>query len=399
MVIKACNKNHLHRVTCTYKICHMTTFFPPKNQALIVSHHCHTMTELSLQVKTEIYVAYKSIINGTNNETVADLCGRFGVSRNVPSRLAAKFDSGGSLESKKRPGRPKNSRPRRKFLEVVRENRKISGRKLSARLNISGYMAQKMLKELKFKRCCRIARPPLSAVNISKRLNFCKHKRRLPYKIAFLDEKMFMCRRESKSGYYRPSSPPPFYHPPQEPPKMMFVAVIAGSVKDGKVGIWPVGRLQTYKNNSKYHNRGDTYWQNLSCNGQFFCELLDNEILPTCERFGIRKIQMDNAKPHVVGTEINSVAEIFKKHPTVKLIYQPPQSPDTNPLDEGIFKSLADSVELRNPKNRDELVHAVFESWCELSPNLIRKTVNFQLHIRKCIVNQKGGNRSVKKSL
>ena len=47
---------------------------------------------------------------------------------------------------------------------------------------------------------------------------------------------------------------------------------------------------------------------------------------------------MDNARPHIVDNKEASIKTVQQKHPSVKIIHQPPNSLETNPLDEGIFK-------------------------------------------------------------
>ncbi|XP_036364913.1 uncharacterized protein LOC118766002 [Octopus sinensis] len=90
---------------------------------------------------------------------------------------------------------------------------------------------------------------------------------------------------------------------------------------------------------------------------------------------------------------VNAIRE--RRHPTVQLLLQPPQSSDLNPLEEGIFKVLVDKVELKNPTTRHELHEAVLQSWEELSERKIRGCIQHQTRVRRQIVDCRGGNRFV----
>ena len=176
---------------------------------------------------------------------------------------------------------------------------------------------------------------------------------------------------------------------------MMFVAVISSAAPDAKVGLWPVAERRAYQRNSRYHRRGDFYWKDVSHDGPFFCRLLDEEILPACEQLGITTLQYDNATPHVVENNEASIAAVLARHLTITVVRQPPQSPDVNPLDQGLFRLIADRVELRDPVNRDTLHTAVIDTWNQLRRRDIMKFVVDQTKVRRQISLTFGGNRFV----
>ena len=136
----------------------------------------------------------------------------------------------------------------------------------------------------------------------------------------------------------------------------MFIAFVSRDAAGRKVGLLPVAEQRQYERNSRFHQCGDPYWRDLSCDGAIFCRTLDHAILPACEQHGIHILQMDNARPHIVNNLEASIAEVMAHHPTFELLMQPPHSPDVTPLDEGIFKVLAEKVELQNPISRHEEV-------------------------------------------
>lgn len=356
--------------------------------------------EMSEAQRLDIVLRYVKIKDGASNETLNDLCTCYGIHRNTPSKLLKRAKDSGTLKNKNGRGRwskVKNVDIQENFVECIRENRKASLRKLAARLNISRCTAGHLRKNLKFRKCKRISRPPLSAAHMERRLTFVQDNPVIHRTTAFLDEKWFETFREKKAAYFRDNSPKIFVHPPSRrfPPRIMFVAVVSQTAPDGKVGLWEAAEERQYPRNSRHHQRGESYWKDISIDGNYFTRLLDDEIMPRCEQMGITEIQMDNARPHLIECEDASITRIQARHPNVRLIYQPAQSPDTNPLDEGIFKMLADAVELSDPKNRNDLVVTVKDEWNRLERRKIVHHIINQRVVRRKILLQNGGNRFV----
>jgi len=353
--------------------------------------------ELSENDRKEILLRYLKIKNHNSDESVVDLCQEYQIGRNYPAALFKKFQATNTLRSKSRQGRPskvQNQELQNQMVHLIRTNRRRNStcRRLARQLNCAPSTANEMRSKLKMRICKKVARPILSAENIRKRLEFVAANPRPSRRTAFLDEKWWECYREKKHIYRRSNSPVEFEHRPAHKPKLMFVAVISAAADDGKVGLWPVAEMRRYQRNSRYHHRGDVYWRDLTCDGQFFTRLLDNEILPLCENYGIEVLQMDNARPHVTDNNVASIREVMERHPTIQLLMQAPQSPDLNPLDSGV---IADRVELLDPQNRDELHACVNQTWNDLRRRDIMKYVAQQTDIRDKIAQNHGGNRFI----
>ena len=104
---------------------------------------------------------------------------------------------------------------------------------------------------------------------------------------------------------------------------------------------------------------------------------------------------MDNARPHVTDNIDASIMEAMVRHPSVRLLMQPPQSSDVSPMDQCIFSVLADAVEVCNPTTRQELHEAVLQAWESLSERKILTHIRLQALVRAKIVKCRGGNRFV----
>ena len=109
---------------------------------------------------------------------------------------------------------------------------------------------------------------------------------------------------------------------------------------------------------------------------------------------GTFELQMDNTTPHKVNNKGTSVLTVMRRHPRVTLVDQPPQSPDLNPLDLGIFDVLANYVESVDPQTKNDLVIAVKDAWRSLKKDTIVAMINRMTNkIAEKIIQQQGGNR------
>ncbi|KAG3243282.1 hypothetical protein PI124_g11892 [Phytophthora idaei] len=104
------------------------------------------------------------------------------------------------------------------------------------------------------------------------------------------------------------------------------------------------------------------------------------------------KVQQDNASPHVPtdGQWFCAVVEEYGRR--VELVFQPPNSPDLNVLDLGLFTAIQARQRLRMTRDLDELMAAVEASYWELPPVTINACfLTLQATMDKCI-QEYGGN-------
>jgi len=174
--------------------------------------------------------------------------------------------------------------------------------------------------------------------------------------------------------------------------KAMFISAIAkprrltdGTWWDGKIGIWPIGRLKHAQRASANRPVGAAEWEAESVD-QAKCKcLLLNDIIPAIVDSwptAITRINMqqDGAKAHLKPTDedFNNELEALGLQGKIGLCAQPAQSPDLNVNDLGFFASLQSRCHCTTPTNELELiamVQAAFEDypmatlkklWCTL---------------------------------
>ena len=129
-----------------------------------------------------------------------------------------------------------------------------------------------------------------------------------------------------------------------------------------------------------------------SLNADKYIEILDNELLPTIDRFyggGPVKFIQDLSPIHTS----RAVKAWFQEHPGIQLLPWPPKGADLNPI-ENVWGQMVcemnDSNEARTVANADELFTLVNRFWEEYRPNQ-RKWHNLafsmQTRLTMCILN------------
>jgi len=160
--------------------------------------------------------------------------------------------------------------------------------------------------------------------------------------------------------------------------KVMFISAIAkprqlhnGSWWDGKVGIWPIGRLKYAQRTSVNRPVGTAEWEAENVDQAKYKCLLLNDIIPAImdswpTPITRVNIQQDGAKAHLKPTDedFNNELEALGLEGKIGSHTQPAQSPDLNINDLGFFNSLQSRYHCTTPKNELELiamVQAAFE--------------------------------------
>lgn len=94
-------------------------------------------------------------------------------------------------------------------------------------------------------------------------------------------------------------------------------------------------------------------------------------------------IQQDNARPHIEDSDPQFRQAATQDGFNMKLIQQPPNSPDTNINDLGFFNAIQSLQHQRSCKTVDDLVKAVKDAFHELPPMTLNKVF---LTLQGCLV-------------
>ena len=265
-------------------------------------------------------------------------------------------------------GRKKKALDVNRLKEIPLVHRK-NIRSVAAKMDMSPATIFRRVKEGEIKRHSNALKPFLTDANKVERVQFCLSMLDSE-KPAMFQDCMNMIHIDEKWFYITKSSAKFYFTLDEEPPlrtakskrfisKVMFLAVVAqpryNSYRtckfDGKIGIFPFVIQEPAKRNSRNHPRGT---MEMKCIERITKEevmvMLIDKVLPAIREKWPRAwpgkttetiiIQQDNAKPHPTGIETNLVAALTKDGFNIVMTSQPPNSPDMNVLDLGLFRVI-----------------------------------------------------------
>eukprot|EP00904_Undaria_pinnatifida_P000354 jgi/Undpi1/10319/HiC_scaffold_28.g12770.m1 len=163
--------------------------------------------------------------------------------------------------------------------------------------------------------------------------------------------------------------------------KIMFLAAVArprhnpaiNSLFDGKIGLWAFTERVQAVRSSRNRAAGSMVTNNncVEVTKETYKEKLINGVIPVIKekwpaatrRSTIYIQQEDNAKPHRINEDEDLREACLADGFDIRLINQPPNSPDTNILDLGFFASIQSLQDRTRAKTIDDLLHEVELAW------------------------------------
>lgn len=261
-------------------------------------------------------------------------------------------------------------------------------------------------------------KPLLTESNRLERVQFAlshiQHKlRTLPFidmnNVVHIDEKWFFLTR-IKNVYY--------LYPEEELPKravkskrfiakVMFLAAVArprydhrtNNNFDGKIGIWPFVQDVPAQRNSVNRPAGTIETKSMNVTSEVYTYFLTTKVLPAIKEKWVGRrsnpifIQQDNARPHsrAAHKSINCAGQ--KDGCDIRMLHQPPSSPDLNILDLGFFNAIQSLQAQKCAVNIDDLVGAVTESFYEIIPTKLSDNfITLQSVMREILIHEGSNN-------
>jgi hypothetical protein len=177
------------------------------------------------------------------------------------------------------------------------------------------------------------------------------------------------------------------------------------SMWDGKIGIWPIGNYVEAKRNSKHRCAGTIEWENVNICNDYYRDLMVNNVFteimnkwpvgewndPTMKI----KIQQDGAGGHCSHEDgyLNGALEDLGIADKVSIYTQPPNSPDLNILDLGMFNALQAAYYKKAPLNAVQLITMVEQTYEEYPVNKINRIFLSLMTIFNRIIEERGDNQ------
>ena len=304
-----------------------------------------------------------------------------------------------SQRRKKKCGRKKIPIDIQKIIDIPL-HRRTTLRTLAEALGISYTTLYRRVKEGLIRRHSNALKPHLKEENKVARLRFClsmldphslNHEPKFidMYNVVHIDEKWFYMTKRSENYYLLPDEDDPVRTCQSKNfiGKVMFLAAMARPRFDdegnetfsGKIGVFPFVTIQPAQRRSRNRDAGTMETKPItSVKRDDIRRCLLEKVIPKIHEKWPREdvgkvifIQQDNARTHVAPSDEQFRAAASQNGFDIRLMCQPPNSPDLNILDLGFFSAIQALQHKSCPKNVEELIHEVNKSFEEYSARRI----------------------------
>jgi hypothetical protein len=286
---------------------------------------------------------------------------------------------------------------KRKNLELSRVptvplNKRRTIRGLARSLGVCRSTLHRRFKLGELNRHSSSLKPALTLANMVQRLEFCvsmldeywlTHERppfQLMDNIVHIDEKWFDMTRKKNTYYLHPDEPNPLRSMRNKNSigKVMFLTAVAKPrygegfrhTFDGKIGTWAFVKETAALKKSKNRPKGTIELKSVKVTRDVMQDYLIKKLIPAIQEKWpdedegrTIRIQQDNAKPHVLPDDLDFRNAVAQTDLDIRLMQQPPNSPDMNVLDLCFFRSLQSLTDNCAPTTIKELIDNVEEEY------------------------------------
>ncbi|KAM0873156.1 hypothetical protein ACQ4PT_038204 [Festuca glaucescens] len=322
--------------------------------------------------------------------------------RRIVQRVWQQAKNGGGITGVKNNRKLKSGRKKINLnidaLEAIPPRERTTLEQVAGHLNMSTTTVWRRLKMKEIRRITSELKPALTDANQRARLEYAlMHLERCSITalgginptfradmdVVHIDEKWFYRTRKTQNMYlsHREEAPNRECKNKNHIQKIMFLSAMArprydaqgNCVFDGKIGVWAYTEWVQAKKRSQNRLRGA--WELKPADKvdrEKSREYLVKYVLPAIkekwpesDRWNTIYIQQDNAKTHIKPDDPLFLQEAARGGWDIRMIYQPPNSPDTNILDLGWFASIQAMFHRKMPKTLPEIVQKVNQSLAE----------------------------------
>ncbi|XP_062205229.1 uncharacterized protein LOC133907240 [Phragmites australis] len=233
------------------------------------------------------------------------------------------------------------------------------------------------------------------------------------YNMVYIDEKWFYMTKKCQNYYLAPGEDKPLRTVKNKNfiGKVMFLAAIArprfddqgNEMFSGKIGIFPFTYTEPAQRSSVNRPAGTMVTKPMpSVNKQTIRSYLIDKVMPTIkQKWPIEDsthpifIQQDNARTHIDPNDEEFCRVAKEDGFDIRLMCQPPNSPDLNVLDLGFFAAIQ-SIQMKNSsKTVEELVSAVVKAYEEYPTDRSNHIFLTQQSCMREIIREKGSQHYV----
>lgn len=297
---------------------------------------------------------------------------KFGACKVAVSRIWSKYTNENTVDNcYENCGRKARFSPERVNVALenaIQENRKASSSTLKRRLEeddgirYASPTVRKKRKVIGYVGKRPVARPSLTEVTTEARIKYCRdHAEDKFTNVLFIDESIVQMNENKEIIWYKPDDEPrPTFQQARTNHKFMIAGGISSKGKTS-LKIWDISRK---KNPEKV-------------NGEAYRRFLIKAFAESSVSFGRGhfRLQHDNARPH-----IDKRVQSYINNKGVKLLYQPPYSPDLQPI-EKVWGWMKGYISNCRPQTKEDLLNVTKEAWNKVPLSFICKLI--QHHVEK----------------
>ena len=224
-----------------------------------------------------------------------------------------------------------------------------------------------------------------------------------------MDEKWFMMTKVDKNYYLLPDEEEPTRAIQNKNciGKVMLLCAVARPRYDrdgkltfsGKIGMWPFVKEIPAARRSDNRPRGTLETKSIKVDREVMREFYIDKVLPAIKDVWPKEdagktinLIQDNAKPHILPND-QAFAEVAANMGLdIKIIQQPPNSPDVNVNDLGFFRSLESRTDTRAPTTLKDLIKDILEEFANYDEEKLNKIFLSLQAVMVEIMNHGGGN-------
>ncbi|KAM0912226.1 hypothetical protein ACQ4PT_012925 [Festuca glaucescens] len=276
-------------------------------------------------------------------------------------------------------------------MKLVPPSKRTTLKDLAYELGMSKSTLQRRFKEKEFRRHSNAIKPRITDDNKKARVRYALSmldpdsedpKFQGGYNIVHMDEKWFYKTKGSQNYYLDNDEEEPYRSCQSKHyiDKVMFLCVTTrprfdadgNCTFDGKIGMFPFVTEKPAERRSGNRARGTMETKPLNVTRLVSREYLIQKVLPAIkekwpleDRWSPIFIQQDNAKTHVLPNDPEFLEAAAAGGWNISLICQPPNSPDTNILDLGLFAALQSLFQKKSPTSILDILMKVQQAWNE----------------------------------
>ncbi|CAN0422231.1 unnamed protein product, partial [Ascophyllum nodosum] len=305
----------------------------------------------------------------------------------------------------RRRGSARDLTQQKEALQSMPLKQRTTQRSVAAAIDLPKTTFRRRMKDLGVKSHTRFLKPLLSNAHKLKRLRWARsfagtttggiRRFKGMGNVVHVDEKWWYICKDKQRYYVFDGETPPTrkLQSKSHIMKVMFLGVVGrprrntaqNTELNGKIGIYPFTEQVRAQRRGVNRAAGTIVTKNVEVTKERYKTMMIDHVIPGIKSQFPRPlasaspndriiwVQQDNARPHNINDDPELRAAMSSDGWDIRMINQPANSPDTNVLDLGFFRSVQSLQDRTTPRNIGDLVKAVKDAWNDDPPDVLNR--------------------------